>query len=214
MTQVGTWVQAATLCFVLVGCYSASSTEADAGACASARSPDAAATCEAQHARKPPPAGECRIHSDCVLVARGCCGSCLPPSKEEVLAVPSAMANEVHKEQCPTPVACGSCAVMDPDPLSPLYAAGCVDHRCKIVDLRSDEISRCDSDSDCAPVSRLCCPAYSSDPANYVGVNEASDRALLECFPVPPCIPPDVHPDPVAFCAPDGHCAVRRRETE
>src|ERR1700712_5170361 len=88
---------------------------------------------------------------------------------------------------------CGQCDVSDPEPLAPLFDAACVARRCELVDLRTDDISHCNSDSDCAAVSSSCCPAYSSAPAEYVGVRSNADKALLECVPAPPCVAPDTN---------------------
>jgi hypothetical protein len=89
--------------------------------------------------------------------------------------------------------------------------AECRTNTWKLVDLRADPISNCTTENECIAVSRGCCAAYSEAPAEYVGIHDGADRALLACFPIPPCVPPAAHADPIAYCADDGHCAVRRR---
>lgn len=156
---------------------------------------------------------ECLQNTDCVMVVRGCCAGCLPPTREQVLAVPKSEREAAQREQCPDPVSCGPCYVTDPEPLAPLLVAACVAKRCELVDLREEAISSCTSDSDCVAVGRGCCPPSSADPVEYVGLQKDASTDLLACFPIPPCIPPLPHELPIAYCAADGHCAVRRRET-
>ena len=227
VAQAGTrLLVVAALCLMLCGCHRVTTVQPDAGNDAGTSRRDAGACspavcplgklwsredcgCVAQASLD-----ECRGHTDCVLLGRGCCGSCLPPTRDEVRAVTKAQFEEAYKSECPSPVHCGQCYVSDPEPLAPLFEAACIARRCELVDMRADDISRCDSDSDCAAVSRGCCPAHSSAPADYVGVRSGADRSLLECTPAQPCVPPDAQqPIPIAFCAEDGHCAVRRRET-
>jgi hypothetical protein len=158
-------------------------------------------------------AAECNADSDCGLALRGCCGGCLPPSRDDVLAVPKSKLADVQRAQCPNPVNCGACYVSDPDPLAPLMAAACVAQRCELVDLRSAAISTCVENIDCIAVGRGCCPPSSASPSEYVGIHTGADAGILMCSPTPPCLPPEPHADPLPFCAADGHCAVRRRET-
>jgi hypothetical protein len=156
---------------------------------------------------------QCLAHTDCALMVRSCCGSCLPPkSQDEVRALPKDNLSDMPPSQCQG-VACGACYVTDPEPRDPILTAGCVQHQCELVDLRQDAISACDSDGDCEAVSRGCCPANSADPSEYVGVRKGADTSILECSPVPPCMAAPAHGEPIAFCERDKHCAVRRRET-
>jgi hypothetical protein len=224
--QPDTWTRIVALSLMLCACHRVATADPDAGSDAGAPSGSDAGSCEpivcptskvwsredcacvAQASED-----ECREHTDCVVIERGCCGSCLPPAKDQVRAVTKSQLEDARKTECPNPVNCGQCDVSDPEPLAPLFEAACVARRCELVNLRTDELSRCTSDGDCAAVSRSCCPAYSSAPAEYVGVRKGADNALLECVPAQPCVPSEAHPVPIAFCAKDGHCAVRRRET-
>jgi len=159
------------------------------------------------------PAAECRADTDCSLATRGCCGSCLPPTRDQVLAVPTSKLAEVQRGQCPNPTTCGACYVTDPDPLAPLWHAACVAQRCELVDLRGSALSTCVENIDCVVMGLGCCPPYSDAPSEYVGMHTGADAGILMCSPIPPCLPPQPHADPLPFCASDGHCAVRRRET-
>jgi hypothetical protein len=207
------WSRLAAVSIALCACQPVTTISTDAGRAQPDSAVPAADSAVPTLDSAVPARAECAAHTDCVLVGRGCCASCLPPTREQVLAVPKSKQSETQQAQCPGTVACGPCATDDPEPLSPLLVAACVAQRCQLLDLRSDEISVCERDSDCLPVSRSCCPAYSAAPADYVGIHDGADSGLLACFPIPPCIPPDPHPEPIAFCASDKHCAVRRRET-
>jgi hypothetical protein len=154
---------------------------------------------------------ECMVDSDCALVTKGCC-SCPPATADSVVPTTRARMNQVQAQQCPAgPVACGPCQVVAYDPLAPILHAGCVAHHCAAVDLRSADFSKCSKDSECRPIPLGCCGANSNSPDQYAGFRDDSDAGILECVPVPPCVPPTMHAEPASFCAPDGHCAVRSR---
>lgn len=157
----------------------------------------------------------CMVDSDCVLVGRGCC-SCPPNTADNVIAAPRARGSEVQKAQCAGQVACGPCAAPVIDPLAPVIHAGCIDHKCAAVDLRTVEFSKCAQDGDCVALGLGCCGSSSGDPASFVGANKSADDGILQCVPAPPCQPPPQTPEPppISFCATDGHCAVRARETQ
>jgi hypothetical protein len=155
---------------------------------------------------------ECTADSDCTLVAKGCCSICPPATRDYVVPTTRARADEVQSQQCPSQVSCGACQILVPDPVAPVLHAGCVEHRCVVVDLRSADFSKCTRDSDCEAVALGCCGANSDAPTEYAGIRDDSDAGILECVPAPPCGPPSMHGEPLSFCASDGHCAVRRRE--
>lgn len=194
MAQPGTSARWILLYVALAGCTQVTTVSPAAGS--NAQREDAGSA----------PGGECQVASDCVLVYRGCCGSCLPAPREDLLAVPKSKQAEAQRAQCPNPTTCGACYVADPAPLASLMAADCVANRCELVDLRASEISSCKTDSDCVAVGRGCCQPDSGDPAEYVGIHAGADTKILECFPIPPCVPPQPHATPIAFCAADGHC--------
>ena len=157
---------------------------------------------------------ECESHDDCTLVGQGCCGSCVPPGWDDVRVVPKTREREARERACPTPSTCGACYETDPDPLAPLLVAACVAQRCEVVNLRSDRISYCTQDSDCETVERTTCPQKPGYPADYAALRTDADHALLSGVPSPACMPAPEEQRPIAYCARDNHCAVRRRETE
>jgi len=110
-------------------------------------------------------------------------------------------------------VACGPCQLVELDPLAPILKPACIDQRCSLLDLRAAALSNCKADTDCKAVGQGCCPPYSADPSEYAALRPDADAGVLSCFPIPPCVPPQPHAQPLAYCARDAHCAVRRRET-
>jgi len=155
--------------------------------------------------------GACEKHTDCTMVARGCCAAC-SPTKADYIAAPVALAAAVKKSECPAGnVACSPCPPQVDQPLAPRLRAACVAQRCEIVDLREQDVSRCTSDTECGLDSLGCCPGCGSDPSAYVSLRVGADDSVLACFPIPPCDPcVQSGPAPQAYCAADGHCAVRR----
>ena len=196
--QLGTWFWRAMLGVALSACSEATVVN----------NPDAGVAKDAEV-----PQEECQTQHDCAMVYKGCCGPCEPPTRDEVVAVPKSRQAAVAREYCGVGVTCGACYEAVPDPLGALLVPACVEHRCELVDLREDDSSSCVSDSDCEAVSRGCCPSSSQDPVDYVGLHRGADTTLLECSPALPCEPPGPHTLPITYCAADGHCAVRRRDT-
>jgi hypothetical protein len=147
----------------------------------------------------------CMKHADCMLVAKSCCAC--EKTLENVVALPLGANASV-----PCPGLCGGCAPLPYDPLNAWVAPACVQGQCAAQDLRKAEETRCTRDDDCeaVPESQRCCTTCSSDPKFYrakrkgstVTVDGAPCAGDVAC---PACIPTL----PTAYCAPDGHCAVR-----
>jgi hypothetical protein len=151
---------------------------------------------------------ECSAHADCMLVAKSCC-SC-EKTLDNVRAVRVAAGASV-----PCPGLCGACPEPPPyDPLNVWVAPACSSGRCAVHDLRQAEETRCTRDDECETVSesQMCCQTCSSEPRFYRA--KRKDRAVttggspcagdVACPACVPTLPP-------AFCAADGHCAVRAR---
>jgi hypothetical protein len=154
------------------------------------------------------PIGECETHQDCVLIDRGCCAACPPAPKESVLAVPEARAEELRRAQCASPVSCGSCPPANYDPLADRVVAACIEGACTTLDLREEELTRCSDDDDCVVRGEGCCAACAAQPSSAIAIRADADDALLACDPAPPCN--TCRPAALeAFCASDGHCAVK-----
>ena len=89
----------------------------------------------------------------------------------------------------------------------------CLASRCTVFDVRAQPLSACSVDSECKLVPSDCCACGDA----FIAVRSGSETALTDtvCNPdrtCPPCEPKA----PVgieAFCAGDGHCAVRSRRS-
>ena len=175
----------------------------DAAADAARESPRDASSDGAQEASV-----ECSAHADCMLVAKSCC-SC-EKTLDNVRAVRVDAGASV-----PCPGLCGACPEPPPyDPLNVWVAPACSNGRCAVHDLRQAEETRCTRDDECETVyeSQMCCQTCSSEPRFYRA--KRKDRAVITggspCagdVACPACVPTI----PPAFCAADGHCAVRAR---
>lgn len=181
-------------------------TKADAGAQA-----DAAPT-----PRDAQVVAECQTHSDCAIRPKAgspsavCC-SCGPESLAGARALTREEA-ERERDACNGQVVCSPCPPKEHDPLAPVIRAACVSQRCVAIDVREEDDSRCESDADCTLESAGCCPGCGEDPLAYLSRNLDADPSLLLCDPIPPCVPCAEPGKPRAFCAADGHCAVRRSD--
>jgi hypothetical protein len=156
----------------------------------------------------PGASAECSAHADCMLVAKSCC-TC-----EKTLD--NVRAERVDAgASVPCPGLCGACPEPPPyDPLNLWVAPACLSGRCGVHDLRRADETRCTRDDECETVheSLECCQSCSSDPRFYRAKRKdrAVTRAGSPCagdVGCPPCVPTL----PPAFCAADGHCAVRAR---
>jgi hypothetical protein len=153
-------------------------------------------------------APECTKHSDCEIVSDYCCAC--PPWMPGMVKAKAVQRTTADKHMC-AGVSCAACAIEDPAPLLPVYTAACIRRRCALTDLRETSDAQCSRDSDCKAVGLGCCGARSDHPVEYVGLRTDAYPQILACDPAPHC-PASVHGEPVAFCAADARCAVRRRQ--
>jgi hypothetical protein len=155
---------------------------------------------------------DCTSHEQCELVETGCCRCEINPSADQLIAVPRDRARDAG-----TACTGGSCSCAPDlhDPLAPVLRAACVERRCVVKDVRREEASRCTSDSECRVETGSCCDLCTNEPDRYLALRSALDYVSTDrCDPrigCPACVTPP--PLPSAFCAVDGHCAVRRTET-
>lgn len=155
-----------------------------------------------------PPTGACQTHGDCVLIDRDCCAACPPAPKESVLAVPESLAEAAQRARCASPVSCGDCPPANYDPLADRVVAACIEGSCTVLDLREEELTRCSDDDECVVRGAGCCAACAPRPSEAIAIREDADDAVLACDPAPACT--TCRPAALeAFCASDGHCAVK-----
>jgi hypothetical protein len=152
----------------------------------------------------------CASPPECAIAWRSCCGACREPTLADVDAVNRERLDEHFREVCPEPVPCPECVT----PTSPDLLATCRAGSCVAIDVRADAVSACTADVDCRlRVTGCCACGGSTAPEDLIAirVDGELDYLALVCAPdvaCPACEP--VYPDDVeAYCAPDGHCAIR-----
>jgi hypothetical protein len=158
---------------------------------------------------EPPDWAACELHSDCVLAADSCCGTCGEPVLGDVDAVNHRLEQEHFSDVCPEPVPCPSC----PFSRNPDLHATCDDRVCLALDIREHSVSVCDSDDDCRLRVTGCCECGgSTEPWDLISLRRDGETAYQElvcdagqgCDDCLPSYPSNV----VAVCAADGHCAA------
>ncbi len=154
--------------------------------------------------------GSCTTSADCTLIPTGCCGECLP-TLTGVEAVLAADAEAEANANCPGgPPACGPCAPQAFDPQRPVPFASCEQGRCQVVDLRADPRTQCSRDEDCEIEKTTCCEPCGDVPVGWVAkrLDVSTEFPVIGSCAGTAC-PDCVANEPTAFCAADGHCAVR-----
>jgi hypothetical protein len=154
----------------------------------------------------------CKEPTDCVVSSTGCCGICDGPGirARELTAYNKAYHADVST--CgDTDVACGPCPQPAPHEGSVRYfVADCVQGQCAVVDLRTSELTACETAQDCRLRNGTQCCEGCAPGNDLVAVrNDGSfERAVCgngpytcaACLPAPP-------PGAAATCV-EGHCTV------
>lgn len=159
-------------------------------------------------------ASPCSRHDECTLAINDCCGPCGVPGLDDYDAILISRADDHRRSVCAEddPVACPECATL----VNPALGATCREGRCQEYDVRALPLSACAQDDECRLRVRDCCEC-GGDTSPFaliaVRVDSTGDYAGLVCddLACPECEP--TYPDTVeAYCAGDGHCAVRAVE--
>lgn len=149
----------------------------------------------------------CSGFGSCTLKPSGCCAACGIPNPADVHAVRMGAAPEAdhYDDVCPMPpMSCPACAEAQNPALFPL----CLASRCNVFDVRTQPLSACTTNADCALVPHDCCGCGGT----YTSVRADAEEAFRNtvCDPTDTCEPCSTPPtDLEAFCAPNGHCDVR-----
>jgi hypothetical protein len=151
----------------------------------------------------------CDQDSECTLVASSCCAC----GATALTLEPVAFADEARELAACAAFDCGECPPIKRSPFEPWLAPACVEGQCVARDLRSDDATRCTRDDECVLSwpQQACCGRCSSDPGAWRALRSGASVHLaghgctgdVACTPCPQAL------QPTAFCAEDGHCAVR-----
>lgn len=154
----------------------------------------------------------CTQNTECVLMEPGCCSSCSPLTIDGVEAIAADKQSEFRSLTCEfTDPICPAC---DPQP-NPELVAICDTGSCAKHDLGQLPITSCSNDDDCAVRYPDCCSCGASDPGPFevFAYNPAFETETQELLCEPgfcalDCVPA-VITTAEAYCAEDGHCALR-----
>jgi hypothetical protein len=146
-----------------------------------------------------------------VLAPATCCLPCDAVTLDDVDAV-NAGRRDAHRDAvCRGDRPCPPCA----PPETPNLVATCEARQCTALDLRQHAISACTRDDECRIRVPDCCDCGADvreERLIAIRADAIGEFTSIVCDSgqgCPECVP--VYPDTVeAYCAPDGHCAVRR----
>lgn len=152
----------------------------------------------------------CDMAGQCVLVASNCCGYCNPDAPlSGYQSVHQDHQQELVAQLCADPQVCPECVTWE----NPNYLALCRSGTCTPVDLRTDELSACNTPADCMlRWGADCCESCGGPPETEVVAIAVNGNLGAEvCSPIagacPPCAPPPLPQGWYADCV-AGHCAV------
>jgi len=156
-----------------------------------------------------PSYARCDGPGQCEALVPGCCGVCGAPGLGDVVGVNSDQRDQMKAATCgdPNPT-CPKCATQ----IEPNLVAFCDSGRCTPLDIRTDPVSSCHSDSDCMLRTAACCESCAPNAFELVAIakQEATryqsevcrtDQACPACAPIYPA-------GWVAACGEGGHCQV------
>jgi hypothetical protein len=154
----------------------------------------------------------CEQNGQCVLAADGCCASCGQPSLESRDPINREFSMQHYEAVCDQeePVDCPAC---EPPP-APHLGATCTEGLCEGFNIRTMELTACETNDQCRLRARSCCECGSDFNAhNLIAIREgrSADYTALVCTANTSCgqcgvqYPTDRFS---AVCAPDGHCDV------
>ena len=149
----------------------------------------------------------CNGPGQCRLFPTNCCGYCSEPKLSGFVGVNVAETKAANAFYCSDPVACPDCVEFP----QPNFVALCESGQCTPRDLRSSELSACNTKDDC----RLrwgsgCCETCSGTALDLVALNKNANLEQLMCGPAgdcPPCLPQPFPAGTSAECV-GGHCQV------
>jgi hypothetical protein len=157
--------------------------------------------CEAECGSKP--IDTCTESQECVLRSPGCCGACEPTEISDFVAINSKHDRDYDTLKGCGGVACGACPEPTPgETTSSYFVPTCDAGRCRVLDLRTTEITACDSVADCSlRIGSNCCEGCSSTGLDLIALGDEAALSELVCPSEPVACPPCEPIDPGGFAA-------------
>lgn len=152
----------------------------------------------------------CELASECVLLPSGCCGPCDNPnfSAHDLVTYNSAHLGEI--DTCyGDDVQCERC-LDDPNGALKFFVPDCVQGQCAVMDLRTSDLTACDTDKDCRlRLGSQCCEGC-GEGTNLIAVrNDGSFEKQVCGATLPPCLPcVGTYPESAVATCQQGHCTV------
>jgi Kunitz/Bovine pancreatic trypsin inhibitor domain len=153
----------------------------------------------------------CKVATDCVLGAVGCCGVCDGPSVNAHDFVAYNKANEAKVSPCGNgDVACGACPNPEGETTRKYFVPNCVNGECVVEDIRESDVTACTSSDDCQlRHGTACCESCGND--DLVAIRNDGSLGARVCGDlIPPCLPCEPIPgsDATATCDANDHCGL------
>ncbi len=135
------------------------------------------------------PATGCVRHSDCVIRAESCCGSCGAATATDFIALHVDDVDDYVGTLC-AGVPCPECAQPD----DPMLVASCEAGRCVGRDLRLEVFTECSAPADCVLGPRRCCDCGLLGVSQTIAYNTARGNPYdlicdADAPACPPCVP-------------------------
>jgi Kunitz/Bovine pancreatic trypsin inhibitor domain len=152
----------------------------------------------------------CKVATDCVLAAVGCCGVCDGPSvsAHDFVAYNRQYADKVSS--CGLrDVACGACPNPEGESTRKYFVPNCVNGECVVEDIRESDVTACSISDDCQLRHGTgCCESCGYD--DLIAIRNDGSLEKLVCGDViPPCLPCErLIGDATATCDANGHCGL------
>jgi hypothetical protein len=152
----------------------------------------------------------CGTGEDCAITVPGCCGSCEPIARHDLVAVNKMYLEPYRGSVCQPGTTCGGCPPPEGERTGQWFGATCERGHCVVFDARETAATTCMAASDCHLRDGLeCCQACNGLTNFPVAISDEAALAGLVCSPQTACDEclPTFPPGAVADCV-DGRCVT------
>ena len=157
-----------------------------------------------------PDMASCASGDECAITVPGCCGSCEPIARQDLVAVNRTNLDAYHVSVCQPGTTCGGCPAPEEERTGQWFGATCESGHCVVFDARETGATSCMVPSDCHLRDGLaCCQGCNGQTTFPVSISEERVLEEMVCGPNLACdaCVPSFPPGAVADCV-DGRCAT------